>query len=1693
MLLSVLLFVFAVLFESPLTAAAVAAGAIATPIIIHLLNRRRFKIVPWAAMRFLLAAQRKNSRRMRVEQIILLVLRCLLLALLLAAMLSVTPWAEAAWRWAFPEAVSSRAASKQRTHKVLVIDGSLSMDLRRGEASVFARALQLGEQVVKDSSGTDAFSVILMSDPPRRIVSQASEDPDKVIDEIRKLHLPHGNADLIGTLAAVDGILEDSPGKYRRKEVYFLTDLQKSTWVAQQPAAVANYLTKIKSKADSFVVHVGGDAAPNLAVTSLRLLDDVATTGRISTFVTTLQQYGTESQQTVTVKFLLGKARASREEEPCSLREIKKTSVKLERGQETPVAFSYNFQNPGDYLVQVEVEHDGLMLDDVRSAVVSVRKELPVLIVNGKADGTTFEQSAGWLQFALRPTRSTAPPKPRVVSQPGWEDETEGNLTPFDCVFFCDLPSVREVDLPRLERHVRQGGGAVFFLGNQVQPGEYNRLLYKGGAGLLPASLVSIQEPTQTHNFQLALEADSDRMPPMEAFRGAEDRAALLMSRFSKFYRVGEAASGIKPRRVLSFVPVPIAGKEEEAGTAKAPPGGPAILEWNPPGDSSTQPGKDGNASDRRRMRGRVILVTTTANTEWNNLPPSPSFPALMHELLYFASAGRLQEQSVEVGEPLELYLPTVQNVEAKIVQPDETARHRRTEDFQDASALRWTETDVSGLYRVTLGEHPREHLFTVNVPILSDQLTSESDLARTTSDELQQVYPQWNAQVVTDLKEIEQAALPAGTIDIIYDPLGTSIAHWMLIAALIILLLEVVLAWQFGHYSGVAAPVEIGEPRAPQANQPTWGKRVLVVLPWVLFAVLGCIAFVLGHAAFTGDFLGFLPDGMRHGVERWVGVPTPAAGEDSHWRLDYTTYLWDDRADLWLVPLLALAGVAYIGLIYLREGRDVPVGQKLLLVAMRTGVLLLLLVVFLPQINLWFDRQGWPDVVVLIDDSHSMSATDEYGEAEVKEAADKLAQLDGLDEPTRLKLAQALLSKSDTAGLDAILQSKKIRLHVYHCSGRAHQLESVTEPSDLERAVRAVRDLQAAEENDTSQLGKAVRQVINDFRGSSLAAIVMLTDGVTTEGEDLIKVSTYSSQMGVPLYFIGVGDAHDVRDVYLDNLRAEDSVYVNDRLIFEVDVIAQGYPRMKLPVTLREKGKEDGPPLHREEIQTDPDGRPIKVRLVHQPTEQGEKTYVIEVPLQDEEVEQDNNRLERQVTVLESKQIKVLYVEGYRRYEYHYLKTLLERESQRIKGNKSVDLKVRLLESDPDFAIQDQSAIAKFPTKKELESYDVVILGDVDPRPRDDNRVDEFLQNLAEFVLEKGGGLLMIAGERYSPHLYKASPLRDVLPVDVIGGGGNPDRSIVDSFRPQLTPAGRIHPIFRFSPDEKENDDIWTGLREMFWYAEGYRPKPAAEALAVHPSRPLEGKEAGGGDDPTGATMHPLVLQQFAGAGRCLFMGFHETWRWGYREDMKRFNQFWIQMVRYLARSRQGSTRLWLDRQTPYRRGDPIKIFVRFPDDRPPPTDDVPVTVLVERRPFDKPTEMQTRKLELSKMEGTRATYEGVLTQTPEGMYRFWLNTPLSAGSRPRAECKVVAPPGEMYGLRLNRSDLMRAAEQSGGHYYSLATVHTLPQDLPEGKRTSRSGSSPPWGLWSHWVLYLIALTLLAVEWIIRKQRNLL
>jgi len=670
-----------------------------------------------------------------------------------------------------------------------------------------------------------------MASPPRRIVPEPSEDTRRVAKEIRNLRPTHGNADLAGTLTTVAGLLRSSPGKFPAKEVYFITDMQKSGWVAQRPGDVAGAINAFKQvNAKAIFVDVGQDEVGNIAVTSLEMLDPVATTAGEVRLQATLFNYNLkdDANPEVSVKLSIGRARSERGEEPMTLREVATTMVKARRGQQTPVTFTYRFPKPGDYVVQVGAGRDALEVDDTRTALIRVNNTFPILLVNGKQAPELFDQSTGWLRFALFPFEegervpSSITARPKVVTTADFERMDPEQFAKFDAVCLCDVPSVSAKSVERLEAHVRRGGAVVISLGDKVVDFKaINDSLYKDGKGILPVELVKKEVATPPYALQLQMARDADRLDPLKLFQVDAARERLLQPLFSTFVQTkpAKAVQGELPRTILAFAPYTPPGRPAPM-RVKPPVGGAAMIEWRPPLPGKSEPRESGEQMPSGR--GRVVLITTTVNSDWGGWPASPAFPPLMQETLYYAASARLRERALTVGEPIELHLGA-QTAKAMATvdcprdggEADDGPRQVPIQALGDGSVMRFADTDLSGVYRVSLGVEKREYLYAVNVPATSeDQQASESNLARTNREELEKTYPEWDIQVVADLANVAHAT-PTGveSSEVYYAPQGPPIARVLLLVMLALLLIEVVLAWRFGHYSSTGGLPEDGPP----------------------------------------------------------------------------------------------------------------------------------------------------------------------------------------------------------------------------------------------------------------------------------------------------------------------------------------------------------------------------------------------------------------------------------------------------------------------------------------------------------------------------------------------------------------------------------------------------------------------------------------------------------------------------------------------------------------------------------------------------------------------------------------------------------------------------------------------------------------------------------------------------------------
>ncbi|HEV3168421.1 MAG TPA: VWA domain-containing protein [Isosphaeraceae bacterium] len=764
------------------------------------------------------------------------------------------------------------------------------------------------------------------------------------------------------------------------------------------------------------------------------------------------------------------------------------------------------------------------------------------------------------------------------------------------------------------------------------------------------------------------------------------------------------------------------------------------------------------------------------------------------------------------------------------------------------------------------------------------------------------------------------------------------------------------------------------------------------------------------------------------------------------------------------LLLLLVVACTALVIWLYRREGRA-PLAYKMSLAGLR--ILLVLLALFmLSEAVLSVERTGLPYFVVMVDDSASQSVVDQYADAKTRDAAGALAREVGHSEASRLAVAQGLLARKQGEVLKELEKQHKVKIYLVSTSARP--LTEIDSPKDLAPALDRIKKIEPI--GSQSHLGESVKQVLTELRGVAPTAILVLTDGQTTEGDGLAKAAELAARKGVPLFTVGLGDPEPARDLELTDLLVDDVVFVDDLVHFQAKLLSRGFAGQQVKIHLKQKDASSNDPNATKDLETiqvpaPADGQPQRIEISHRPKETGDVTFVIEIEPRERELQRENNRIERTISVRKEK-LRVLFIDGEPRYEFRYLKNFLERD-------ETIELNVVLQSSDPEYSEQDLAALPTFPASKEdLFRYDVVIVGDADPSFLSAAQMN----NLVQFVTEKGGGVLFVAGELFNPLSYKGTPLEELLPID-LADARNPTAigNNVDAFRPSLTAEGRANPIFRFGDDEATSIQIWQNLPELFWFLEAPRRKPAAFVLAEHPK--LQGVDG----------KLPLVLYQFVGSGKSMFNAVDDTWRWRMRVGDRYFGRFWLQTVRFLARSKllgQKQAEINTDRRR-YQRGQPVQIQVRFPNPGLAPSAGE-VVVQVERKGHG------PRKVSLKVSPGARNVFEGALPPVAEGEYQVrLLPPPILEGGMPVGSFRVDPPASEFERLSMNEPELIRAAQLSGGKFYTPVTVSTFLKDLPKPEKVPLD-TDPPIPLWNTWPVLALFLMVITAEWLLRKRKQM-
>lgn len=602
-------------------------ASLAVPVLIHLLNRRRYDIVEWGAMQFLKISE-TTRKRIFLDELALMLVRMGLLAALVIGLAG--PFVDVR----LPKGLAGRPPRDV----VLIVDGSASMGATDNEQTPAERARDWSLRLIDELSPGDGVAVILAREQPLEWVAELSPEHDRVRRRLRDLPPPSGSSAVAEALRRAVAILRSS--QKRQREVVLLSDGQKVGLADANSLfrleMLSGELGSMDERPSLWVVNLAPGrkiALPNGALSPLRCNRPVVPVDREVTFsadivLTNQPPYETERLNRAAggQEPILHRLRLEIDGKP--IRDLAAPKSVPKEGR-VPFAFTHRFRSAGSHLVSVFLDMDAPDAPDKRDRVpgdnrqdfaVEVVEALPVLIVDGETNPAMRSRlGADFLRDALSPARDPHPVvKSRVVTI---NDFTPTLLTPLPrVVVLHNVARLRPEQLETLASYLEGGGGVLVALGERIDAASYNHHLFRSGSGWLPARLDGLAGDEAKPRDAARPDPASFTHPALEVLKSATI-GGLGDARFPKWWTLttpGQHAAG-SPVGLLQ-----IAG-------AKTP----FLVE-------------------RSVGSGRVLLSAVPMDNSWgSNLIELPAFVPLAHELIYYLAGARSSEFNLPAGQPI--------------------------------------------------------------------------------------------------------------------------------------------------------------------------------------------------------------------------------------------------------------------------------------------------------------------------------------------------------------------------------------------------------------------------------------------------------------------------------------------------------------------------------------------------------------------------------------------------------------------------------------------------------------------------------------------------------------------------------------------------------------------------------------------------------------------------------------------------------------------------------------------------------------------------------------------------------------------------------------------------------------------------------------------------------------------------------
>ncbi|MBC7968232.1 MAG: hypothetical protein H7Z17_20185 [Fuerstia sp.] len=694
---------------------------------------------------------------------------------------------------------------------------------------------------------------------------------------------------------------------------------------------------------------------------------------------------------------------------------------------------------------------------------------------------------------------------------------------------------------------------------------------------------------------------------------------------------------------------------------------------------------------------------------------------------------------------------------------------------------------------------------------------------------------------------------------------------------------------------------------------------------------------------------------------------------------------------------------------------------------------------------------------------------------------------LNELSEMPRVEFVRRLLQSKPNELLDQLDEVMPIDIRLF----ASEQQASV--PARLAAALQSDRADLIPGATDALQL---LTSLTSEEGAGLIRGVILISDGRQTAAGDVTATAQRLASLQVPVYSVPIGSRLPPRDLSIAAVESPEAVFLNDKAQIRAVIGTSGFEGEPLTVRLK-RGDE----LVSEQTVT-PASDSVSVTFDIPSDKAGRFDYRVETGTQPGELRDDNNGRDINLQVVDNK-ARVMLVEGDARWEFRYLKNLLDRDKQ-------VEPLTVLLHQ-PFLDLLNQPYIpSKLPEieafREQLAKTDLLIVGDIDPL-----EVEPGIWEMIEQAVTRDGlTLMVIPGRSHMPHEFQSSVLTSLLPVtetrqrlaEMFRASARDAEQT--SFRLSLGVDAAALPMFQLSADPADRFNAFASLPGHPWIYGGIA-KPGATVWAT---ATIPGVDV---------AAEPTIVHHDYGFGQVVWMGLDSTWRWRRRAGDEWHYRFWGQLIRWAARNKAAAgndnVRMslsdvvidesesveamvrWNPKLLPQLAGASVEIVATLVE----PPASLPAAPTPERsKQPSKDAALAPDDVEhvtvLTPSADAAERYTGRLPRLSAGAWKVRLRVTggnLAENNTIESEVLVRKQMSqELANVSCNRALLTQLAELTNGAVvepYEAERLISLvqPKDRPEEKLKERT-------LWDHWLVLLIFFTLLTSEWVLRKLNGL-